>query len=106
MRRTDGAPWALAGLWSHWTDPHTGEPALSHCRAALSHGKHVITTNQGPIALAQQSLTQLAAANGAAIKYEGAVMSGTPVLRSQASMNPSSSSSTRAKPPRQASCSL
>lgn len=64
-----------------FTDPHTGEPALSHCRAALSHGKHVITTNKGPIALAQQSLTQLAAANGAAIKYEGAVMSGTPVLR-------------------------
>jgi len=49
-----------------FTDPHTGEPALSHCRAALSHGKHVITTNKGPIALAQQSLTQLAAANGAA----------------------------------------
>lgn len=25
MRRADGAPWALAGLWSHWTDPATGE---------------------------------------------------------------------------------
>ena len=25
MRRTDGKPWALAGLWSEWTDPHTGE---------------------------------------------------------------------------------
>ncbi len=23
--RADGAPWALAGLWSEWTDPETGE---------------------------------------------------------------------------------
>lgn len=23
--RADGAPWALAGLWSEWTDPGTGE---------------------------------------------------------------------------------
>lgn len=25
MRRADGVPWALAGLWSEWTDPETGE---------------------------------------------------------------------------------
>ena len=25
MRRADGQPWALAGLWSEWTDPNTGE---------------------------------------------------------------------------------
>jgi putative SOS response-associated peptidase YedK len=25
MRRADGEPWALAGLWSEWTDPVTGE---------------------------------------------------------------------------------
>ncbi|MFT3858270.1 MAG: SOS response-associated peptidase family protein [Aquabacterium sp.] len=25
MKRADGQPWALAGLWSEWTDPHTGE---------------------------------------------------------------------------------
>lgn len=64
-----------------FTDPSNGEPALSHCRAALAHGKHVITTNKGPIALAQRSLSQLAAEHGVQIKYEGAVMSGTPVLR-------------------------
>ena len=23
--RADGAPWALAGIWSEWTDPETGE---------------------------------------------------------------------------------
>ena len=25
MRRADGLPWALAGIWSEWTDPETGE---------------------------------------------------------------------------------
>lgn len=25
FRRADGHPWALAGLWSEWTDPATGE---------------------------------------------------------------------------------
>lgn len=25
LRRADGAPWALAGLWSEWTDPNTAE---------------------------------------------------------------------------------
>jgi putative SOS response-associated peptidase YedK len=25
MARADGAPWAIAGLWSEWTDPATGE---------------------------------------------------------------------------------
>ncbi len=25
LRRADGLPWALAGLWSEWVDPQTGE---------------------------------------------------------------------------------
>ncbi|MDI4632428.1 SOS response-associated peptidase family protein [Pelomonas sp. V22] len=25
LQRADGAPWALAGIWSEWTDPATGE---------------------------------------------------------------------------------
>lgn len=28
--RRDQAPWALAGLWSEWTDPQTGEAVLSY----------------------------------------------------------------------------
>lgn len=64
-----------------FTDPQTGEPALSHCRTALECGKHVITTNKGPVALAHRALNKLAAEQGVTFKYEGAVMSGTPVLR-------------------------
>jgi putative SOS response-associated peptidase YedK len=25
LTRADGSPWMLAGLWSEWTDPHSGE---------------------------------------------------------------------------------
>lgn len=28
--RADGQPWALAGLWSEWTDPSTGEVVPSY----------------------------------------------------------------------------
>ena len=30
LARADGAPWALAGLWSEWTDPETGEVVPSY----------------------------------------------------------------------------
>ncbi|MCS7241039.1 MAG: homoserine dehydrogenase, partial [Candidatus Bipolaricaulota bacterium] len=33
------------------TDLRTGEPAAGHIRFALSSGKHVVTTNKGPVAL-------------------------------------------------------
>lgn len=64
-----------------FTNPHGGEPALSHCRTALQHGKHVITVNKGPIAFAYNSLQRDAKRAGVLLKCEGTVMSGTPVLR-------------------------
>ena len=57
-----------------------GEPGLSHIRAALQAGLDVATTNKGPVALAYNELDALAAANGAALRLEGTVLSGTPVL--------------------------
>jgi len=62
------------------TDIQTGEPAVSHAKAAFAAGKHVVTTNKGPVVLALQELSELAAANGVQFRYEGTVMSGTPVL--------------------------
>jgi homoserine dehydrogenase len=64
-----------------YTDLATGEPALTHIRTALAHGKHVATTNKGPIALHYPELAALARSNGVEIGVEGTVMSGTPVLR-------------------------
>jgi homoserine dehydrogenase len=63
------------------TDSTTGQPATSHCRWALASGKHVSTTNKGPLAFAEKELMDLALKNNVGFEYEGVVMSGTPVLR-------------------------
>jgi homoserine dehydrogenase len=64
-----------------YTDLKTGEPAITHVRRALELGKHVVTTNKGPIALKYPELKALAEKNGVEIGAEGTVMSGTPSLR-------------------------
>lgn len=64
-----------------YTDLETGEPALTHIRTALESGKHVVTTNKGPIALHYPELSALARKNRVEIGVEGTVMSGTPTLR-------------------------
>lgn len=64
-----------------YTDLETGEPAVTHIRTALEMGKHVITTNKGPIALHYVSLVELAETKGLHIGFEGTVMSGTPTLQ-------------------------
>ncbi len=64
-----------------FTDLDSGEPATSHVRQALENGKHVITTNKGPIALHFNELHKIAEDNGVHMGYEGTVMSGTPALR-------------------------
>ena len=64
-----------------FTDLKTGEPAVLHCEEALLSGKHVITSNKGPIALHYNHLKMLARDNGVKIGCEGTVMSGSPALR-------------------------
>ena len=63
-----------------YTDLQTGEPATSHVRAALQGGKHVATTNKGPIALHYPELAALARQHKVKIEAEGTVMSGTPAI--------------------------
>ncbi|HET6354252.1 homoserine dehydrogenase [Streptomyces sp.] len=64
-----------------FTNPVDGEPAVSHVRWALESGKHVCTTNKGPVALASRPLKRLAAERGVSFEFEGSVLSGTPILR-------------------------
>jgi homoserine dehydrogenase len=59
--------------------PATGEPAISHIRAAFARGMHVITANKGPIAHAWHALDSEARAAGVAFRYESTVMDGAPV---------------------------
>ncbi len=63
-----------------YTDLQTGEPAISHCKAAFESGKHVVTSNKGPAALAYQEILKLAKNNNVQFKIEGTVVSGTPIL--------------------------
>ena len=57
------------------------QPALDSCRLALQTGKHIITANKGPLALAFRELNSLAEQKGLYFGYEGTVMGGTPVLQ-------------------------
>jgi len=63
-----------------FTDLKTGEPAITHCKAAFETGKHIVTSNKGPAALSYASLKKLADDNQVKFLIEGTVMSGTPVL--------------------------
>ena len=62
------------------TNLEHGEPGLTHVRNAIAAGLHVVTTNKGPVALAYRELTAAANAAGVEFRFEGTVMSGTPVL--------------------------
>jgi homoserine dehydrogenase len=61
-------------------DPATGEPAISHIRAAFARGMHVVTANKGPIAHAYALLKEEAERAGVAFRFESAVMDGAPVF--------------------------
>jgi homoserine dehydrogenase len=60
--------------------PQTGEPAISHVRAALASGRHVVTANKGPIAHAYRDLRELAAEHGVSLRFESTVLDGTPIF--------------------------
>jgi homoserine dehydrogenase len=57
------------------------EPALSHITKAFKTGKHVVTTNKGPLALAMPALTELADYNNVYLRFSGTVGGGTPMLQ-------------------------
>jgi homoserine dehydrogenase len=61
-------------------NPATGEPAISHIRAALARGMHVVTANKGPIAHAYAALREEADGRGLKFRFEATVMDGAPVF--------------------------
>lgn len=62
------------------TNLQTGEPGTSHIISAMRTGKHVISVNKGPLALAFPSLIELANYNGVMLRFSGTVGGGTPIL--------------------------
>ncbi len=62
------------------TNLRDAEPGMSHIRAALLKGMHVVTANKGPAALAANELISLARQHGVQLRMESTVMAGTPVI--------------------------
>ena len=58
----------------------TGEPAITHIRAALESGAHAISANKGPVLHAYRELTRLAEDKGRRFYFESAMMDGAPVF--------------------------
>lgn len=54
-------------------EPRTGEPAVSHVRAGLDAGAHVVTANKGAIVHAHRELTELARERGRHFLFEATV---------------------------------
>jgi homoserine dehydrogenase len=57
-----------------------GEPGLSNIKTSLSTGKHVVTANKGPLALAMPALLELANHRKLQLRFSGTVGGGTPFL--------------------------
>jgi len=62
------------------TDAKTGEPGLTYIREALKRGKHVVTSNKGPVALNYQELRDLAKKHGVQFLFEATVGGAMPVF--------------------------
>ncbi|MCP2604645.1 homoserine dehydrogenase [Candidatus Aminicenantes bacterium AH-873-B07] len=63
-----------------YTNIQTGEPATTYIKKAIKKGCHVVTSNKGPVALYYHELKKLAEKNKVYFKFEGTVMSGSPIF--------------------------
>jgi len=63
-----------------YTDVKTGEPAITHIKAAFDAGKNVVSTNKGPVVKQAVELIEMARSNDVHYGFEGVVLAGTPVL--------------------------
>ncbi|MBA5942028.1 MAG: homoserine dehydrogenase [Methanophagales archaeon] len=57
-----------------------GEPGLSHIITALESGRHVVTSNKGPMALESTRLIELAAKKGKELRFGSTVGGATPII--------------------------
>ncbi|MCZ7384732.1 MAG: homoserine dehydrogenase [Candidatus Methanoperedens sp.] len=62
------------------TNIKNGEPGLGNIRAALAAGRHVVTSNKGPLALRFTELKEAAEDNGLHLRYEATVGGAVPVF--------------------------
>jgi homoserine dehydrogenase len=63
------------------TNAESGEPAIGYITRALASGKHVVTSNKGPIALRYDTLMQEAASRHVQLRYEATVCGAIPLIQ-------------------------
>ncbi len=62
------------------TNIKTGNPGLTHIKRAMLAGRHVITSNKGPLVVAFQELDRLAKRQGLEFRYSASVGGAVPVI--------------------------
>jgi homoserine dehydrogenase len=62
------------------TNIRTGEPGLTHIKRAMLAGKHVITSNKGPLVASFRELDSLARRCGVEFRYSASVGGAVPVI--------------------------
>src|SRR5690606_6188908 len=62
------------------TNATTGEPALTHMLCALERGRHVVTSNKGPISREFSRLREIAVEKGIQLRYEATVGGAIPIM--------------------------
>ncbi len=62
------------------TNVENGEPGLTHIITALESGRHVVTSNKGPLALQYRKLMELAAQKGKELRFEASVGGAMPII--------------------------
>ncbi|MDI6883915.1 MAG: homoserine dehydrogenase [Hadesarchaea archaeon] len=62
------------------TNIKTGEPGLTHIKRAMRAGRHVITSNKGPLVVAFRELDSLAKRCGVEFRYSASVGGAVPVI--------------------------
>jgi len=62
------------------TNIKTGNPGLTHIKKAMLAGRHVITSNKGPLVVAFRELDKLARRQGVEFRYSASVGGAVPVI--------------------------
>ncbi len=62
------------------TSIEDGDPGLTHIKKAMNRGRHVVTSNKGPLVVSFQELDQLSEKTGVEFRYSATVGGAVPVL--------------------------
>lgn len=62
------------------TSIEDGEPGLSHIKESMESGRHVVTSNKGPLVVAFQELDELSEEIGVEFRYSATVGGAIPIL--------------------------